>query len=64
MQGGESVPGTAGTGGIVLCGELVSAGLWGDGTLGTLESFETFETFGTGGGSFEKWRRQGWLAVV
>ena len=47
MQGGESVPGTAGTGGIVLCGELVSAGLWGDGTLGTLGTFETFETEGT-----------------
>ena len=56
MQGGESVPGTAGTGGIVLCGELVSAGLWGDGTL---ETFETFETLGTEGVSLVKWSRQG-----
>ena len=37
------MPGTAGTGGKLLCGELVSAGLWGDGTL------ETLETLGTGG---------------
>ena len=58
MQGGESVPGTAGTGGIVLCGELASGGLWGDGTL------ETLEIFGTEGGSLVKWRRQGWWAVV
>jgi len=58
VLGAGSVTGTVGAGGIVLCGELVSAGLWGDGTL------ETLETLGTGGGSFEKWSRQGWLAVV
>ena len=55
------MPGTAGTGGILLCGELVSAGLWGNGTLETLG---ILGTLGTEEGLFEKWARQGWLAVV